>query len=86
MLLRYARMARGNFGDDVNVELWPELFPDLADRHPDAHLYGVGTLLGGSRPDGPKIVLGSGCGYRGAPALDDSWRVYWVRGPRTGAA
>ena len=28
-------------------------------------------------------MLGSGCGYRGAPALDDSWRVYWVRGPRT---
>ena len=83
MQLRYARMARGNFGDDVNVELWPELFPDLADHNPDAHLYGVGTLLGGSRPDGPKIVLGSGCGYRGAPALDDTWRVYWVRGPRT---
>ena len=50
MLLRYARMAQGNFGDDVNVELWPELFPDLAGRHPDAHLYGVGTLLGGLAP------------------------------------
>lgn len=83
MQLRYARMARGNFGDDVNVELWPALFPDLAAHHPEAHLYGVGTLLGGSRPDGPKRVLGSGCGYRGEPALDDSWRVYWVRGPRT---
>ena len=83
MQLRYARMAQGNFGDDVNVELWPELFPDLATHHPDAHLYGVGTLLGGSRPEGPKVVLGSGCGYRGEPALDDSWRVYWVRGPRT---
>lgn len=86
MQLRYARMARGNFGDDLNVELWPELFPDLAERHADAHLYGVGTLLGGSRPDGMKYVLGSGCGYRGQPALDASWRVYWVRGPRTAQA
>ncbi|NOT87937.1 MAG: polysaccharide pyruvyl transferase family protein [Lysobacter sp.] len=83
MQLRYARMAQGNFGDDLNVDLWPELFPDLAAHHPEAHLYGVGTLLGGSRPDGPKVVLGSGSGYRGAPALDDDWRVYWVRGPRT---
>ena len=83
MQLRYARMARGNFGDDLNVELWPELFPDLAAHHPKAHLYGVGTLLGGSRPEGPKVVLGSGSGYRGAPALDEDWRVYWVRGPRT---
>jgi succinoglycan biosynthesis protein ExoV len=83
MQLRYARMARGNFGDDLNVELWPGLFPDLASHHPDAHLYGVGSLLGGSRPDGPKVVLGSGCGYRGEPLLDHSWRVYWVRGPRT---
>lgn len=86
MRLRYARMARGNFGDDLNVELWPELFPDLAARQPDAHLYGVGTLLGGSRPDGMKYVLGSGCGYRGPPTLDDSWCVYWVRGPRTAQA
>ena len=63
MLLRYARMAQGNFGDDVNVELWPELFPDLADRHPDAHLYGVGTLLGARAPTdrrscwGPAVVI-----------------------------
>lgn len=83
MQLHYARMAHGNFGDDLNLVLWPELFPDLTERLPGMHLYGVGTLLGGSCPKGAKIVLGSGCGYRGAPALDDRWRVYWVRGPRT---
>jgi hypothetical protein len=83
MKLRYCKLATGNFGDDVNVALWPELFPDLEAHRPEAHLYGVGTLLGGSRPEGPKFVLGSGCGYRGRPALDESWRVYWVRGPRT---
>lgn len=86
MRLRYARMEKGNFGDDLNLVLWPELFPDLAQRHPETHLYGVGTLLGGSFPDGPKCVLGSGCGYRGKPVLDADWRVYWVRGPRTAQA
>lgn len=83
MRIRYCKLDKGNFGDDLNVVLWPELFPDLETQHPSLHLYGVGTILGGERPSGPKVVLGSGCGYRGAPALDDSWRVYWVRGPRT---
>ena len=86
MLLRYARMAQGNFGDDVNVELWPELFPDLAGRHPDAHLYGVGTLLGARAPTDRRSCWGPAAVNRGAPAPDDSWRVYWVRGPRSGAA
>jgi succinoglycan biosynthesis protein ExoV len=86
MRVHYCRIPGGNFGDDLNLLLWPELFPDLADRHPDAHLYGVGTLLGGSAPDGMKCVLGSGCGYRGRPALGADWRVYWVRGPRTARA
>ena len=86
MQLRYCRIPGGNFGDDVNTRLWPSLFPDLADHHPDAWLYGVGTILGGARPDGTKVVLGSGMGYRGDAGFDDSWRVYWVRGPRTAAA
>lgn len=86
MQLRYCRIPGGNFGDDVNTRLWPALFPDLAEHHADAWLYGVGTILGGARPDGTKVVLGSGMGYRGDAGFDDSWRVYWVRGPRTAAA
>ena len=83
MRLKYCKLPHGNFGDDLNVELWPALFPDLAEKHPDTWLYGIGTILGGTQPDGPKVVLGSGAGYRGAPTLGDDWRVYWVRGPRT---
>lgn len=85
MRLHYQHMPGGNFGDDLNPLLWPELFPDLAAHHPDAVLYGIGTLLGGSCPAGPKSVLGSGSGYRRDHALDASWRVYWVRGPLTAA-
>ena len=86
MQLRYCRIPGGNFGDDVNTQLWPALFPDLAEHHADAWLYGVGTILGGARPGGTKVVLGSGMGYRGDAGFDDTWRVYWVRGPRTAAA
>ena len=83
MRLKYCKLPNGNFGDDLNVELWPALFPDLEQKHPELWLYGIGTILGGTRPDETKIVLGSGTGYRGDPKLDDSWRVYWVRGPGT---
>lgn len=83
MRLKYCKLPQGNFGDDLNVELWPALFPGLATKHPDTWLYGIGTILGGTQPDGPKVVLGSGCGYRGTPQLGDDWCVYWVRGPGT---
>jgi len=86
MQLNYCEIPGGNFGDDLNPLLWPELFPDLSEHHPDTYLYGVGTLLGGSRPPGPKVVLGSGSGYRGVPSLDANWHVYWVRGARTARA
>ncbi|MFC5571352.1 polysaccharide pyruvyl transferase family protein [Lysobacter yangpyeongensis] len=83
MRLKYCKLPHGNFGDDLNVELWPALFPDLETKHPDTWLYGVGTILGGTQPEGPKVVLGSGCGYRGTPQLGSEWKVYWVRGPGT---
>ncbi|GAB3736119.1 hypothetical protein GCM10028862_20490 [Luteimonas pelagia] len=83
MQLHYCRIEGGNFGDDLNLSLWPALFPDIAGSHPEVRLYGVGTVLGGDQPAGPKVVLGSGCGYRDARALGDDWRVYWVRGPGT---
>jgi succinoglycan biosynthesis protein ExoV len=83
MRLKYCKLPKGNFGDDLNLELWPALFPDLDAKHPDTWLYGIGTVLGGTQPEGPKVVLGSGCGYRGTPRLGNDWRVYWVRGPGT---
>lgn len=85
MRLKYCKLPHGNFGDDLNLELWPALFPNLEAKHPETWLYGIGTILGGTQPEGPKVVLGSGCGYRGTPQLGSEWRVYWVRGPGTAA-
>ena len=83
MELHYCHIAGGNFGDDLNLELWPALFPGIVAAHPDVRLYGIGTILGGPQPPGPKVVLGSGIGYRGKPLPDPQRRVYWVRGPLT---
>jgi succinoglycan biosynthesis protein ExoV len=83
MQLRYCQIPGGNFGDDLNLLLWPELFPDIAEHHADVHVYGIGTILGGAQPMGLKVVLGSGSGYRRDAALGEDWRVYWVRGPGT---
>ena len=86
MQLHYCRIDGGNFGDDLNLDLWPRLFPRIADVHPEVRFYGIGTILGGDQPPGPKVVLGSGVGYRGQPRPDPERRVYWVRGPRTARA
>ena len=83
MQLHYCRIQGGNFGDDLNLDLWPRLFPGIADVHPEVRFYGIGTILGGDQPPGPKVVLGSGMGYRGKASPDPQLRVYWVRGPRT---
>ena len=83
MQLHYCRIEGGNFGDDLNLELWPALFPGIRETHPDVRFYGIGTILGGRQPDGPKVVLGSGLGYRGKARPNAERRVYWVRGPRS---
>jgi succinoglycan biosynthesis protein ExoV len=74
-----------NFGDALNTWLWPrELGAGVHDRGP--WLVGIGSLLGEVRPfptDDLKLVLGAGAGYGRVPGLDDSWRVYAVRGIHT---
>lgn len=88
MRLHYWQTAAppNNFGDELDPWLWPrELGPRvLGDDGP--WLVGIGSLLGDVLPfpDGElKLVMGSGAGYGTPPALDASWRIYAVRGPRT---
>lgn len=74
----------GNFGDDLNLFLWPHFMPELIDDDPDTLLVGVGTVLNDELPPARRrIVLGSGIGYGRLPAdLDDpSWEILAVRGP-----
>jgi hypothetical protein len=79
--LHVCRVPGGNFGDDLNDILWPALFPDILDTGNPATIFGIGSILGGDHdPDAPKIVLGSGLGYKKSKPLDASWDIRWVRG------
>lgn len=57
----------GNFGDELNVIIWPKIVGDLlADRSTDwAVLVGVGSIINSrlDNIDGELFVLGSGIGY-----------------------
>ena len=44
----------------------------------------IGTLLNEKVPKAvTKIVFGTGAGYGDPPVLDDSWKIYFLRGPLT---
>ncbi len=84
--LHYYRDDFGNFGDDLNPWLWNRLLPGQVSEAAAGTLVGVGTILNGNLPAGPKLIAGSGVGYGVAPKVDDSWDIRFVRGPRTARA
>jgi len=90
MKLHYFRSPHGNFGDDLNAWLWPELLPGLWDDGRDGITFvGVGTILNRLVPQTRlKIVLGSGVGYSPLPENlhDGSWSVLGIRGPLSARA
>jgi len=84
MEMHWCAIPGGNFGDDLNLLLWPKLFPDMHQHHCGARLYGIGTLLGDRRDDQVhKIVLGSGQGDSASLRKREGWDFRWVRGPLT---
>ena len=87
MKLYYYKDIKGNFGDDLNVWLWSRLLPDFFDDAEDAIFIGIGTLLNSLLPRPPfKVVFSAGVGYKNPPPpVDDSWKIYCVRGPLSAA-
>ncbi len=98
MRLYYYKDPRGNFGDDLNLWLWPRLLGDFLDtEHPyyafsddsttdpsETLFVGLGSLLNHHMPKAPhKAVVGAGVAYGDAPRIDDRWTLYAVRGPRS---
>ena len=88
MILYYWQGTETNFGDELNTVLWPRLLPDFFDENPDTRFLGIGSVLDGRHPAQPlKLVAGSGYGgYECKAAIDQTWVIHWVRGPRTAAA
>ena len=88
MELYYCKVRTGsNFGDDLNVWLWPKLFEQpLSSYFNENTLFvGIGTILSAAIPCEyeRKIVFSSGTGYGRPPVIDDSWDFSCVRGPLT---
>jgi succinoglycan biosynthesis protein ExoV len=90
MKLHYFRSPHGNFGDDLNAWLWPELLPGVWDDGSDGITFvGIGTILNRLVPETRlKIVAGSGVGYSPLPANlhDGSWDFLGIRGPLSARA
>ena len=84
LLYRWHGTAR-NFGDELNLLLWPRLLPGLLDDDPAVVFLGIGSVLDARHDAGAlKVVAGAGYGgYEPLPVLDARWVIHWVRGPRT---
>ena len=75
----------GNFGDDLNLWLWPALLGDVMQREPESTLVGVGTVLSSRHlpSEGRIYTFGSGTGYGNiSPEIYKNFEnIYGVRGP-----
>jgi exopolysaccharide glucosyl ketal-pyruvate-transferase len=88
MKMYFYRGKRPNFGDELNVWLWPRLVPGFFDGDEKELFIGIGSTLFDFLPkESRKIVFGAGYGgYTTVPVIDERWRFYFVRGRLTAAA
>lgn len=83
--LFFYRGSEPNFGDELNQWMWPRLIQDCWDRDDNTLFVGIGSVLETRFPsDKLKIIFGAGYGaYGAAPTLNDTWKVFFVRGKNT---
>jgi Polysaccharide pyruvyl transferase len=79
------RGPRPNFGDHLNVWMWPQLLPDFFDDDDRSLFLGIGSILYDFLPPASqKVVFGAGYGgYTPLPVIDERWKFYFVRGRLT---
>jgi hypothetical protein len=87
MKLVFFRGKVPNFGDELNLHVWPALLPkNFLDEDESELFVGIGSIIGTQLdPKARKFVMGSGyAGYMGLPDVHDgSWDIRFVRGPQT---
>jgi succinoglycan biosynthesis protein ExoV len=78
---------RPNFGDRLNVWLWPTLLPGAFEHSDNTVFAGIGSILNERFPAGQKaIIFGSGVGYeQRAIVVQRDWDIRFVRGPVSAA-
>ncbi len=77
-----------NFGDELNLWLWPQLLEHVFDNDETSLFIGIGSVLSNDYPANVrKYVMGAGYGaYWPPPVLDETWDISFVRGPQTARA
>lgn len=87
MKMYYCETDPQNFGDELNVWMWPKLLPDAFDLESEGIFLGIGSILFDHFPARePKVVFGAGYGgYTPPPVIDETWKIYFVRGKLTAA-
>jgi hypothetical protein len=87
MKLVFFRGHVPNFGDELNLHVWPALLPKgFLDEDESELFVGIGSIIGTQmNPAARKFVMGSGyAGYMGLPDVHDgTWDIRFVRGPGT---
>ena len=87
MKLVFFRGKVPNFGDELNLHVWPALLPKgFLDEDESELFVGIGSIIGDHlNPKSRKFVMGSGyAGYMGLPDVHDgTWDIRFVRGPNT---
>ena len=87
MKLVFFRGKVPNFGDELNLHVWPALLPQgFLDEDESELFVGIGSIIGDHLPaTSRKFVMGSGyAGYMGLPDVHDgTWDIRFVRGPDT---
>ena len=85
MKLIFFRGIKPNFGDELNVWMWPKLVEDLFDEDDSTIFLGIGSIIWNRFPkEQKKVVFGAGFGgYTAPPVIDENWKFYFVRGKLT---
>ena len=87
MKLVFFRGKVPNFGDELNLYVWPALLPEGFLNEDESELFvGIGSIIGDHLPPrARKFVVGSGyAGYMGLPDVHDgTWDIRFLRGPNT---
>ncbi|WP_299891624.1 polysaccharide pyruvyl transferase family protein [uncultured Lacinutrix sp.] len=90
MKLVYYKSDHGNFGDDLNLWLWPKIFgSDFFNKRNDIAFMGIGSILMGNskfidlaNESDKKVIFSTGVrSINENFNFDESWDIRFVRGP-----